>query len=230
MKQKVMVLFLAVLLLGAFVVGKELGEYAAASGKAKGQGGKTTIVVDAGHGGSDPGKVAVNGDLEKDLNLAIAKKVREKLEESGFQVIMTREKDEGLKREGKEAGKKEDLYTRVKTINDSKAALAVSIHQNSYGQSDVKGGQVFYYTHSDEGEKAANLMQEALKEVDADNTRQAKANNTYYLLKRTEIPTIIVECGFLSNPEEAEKLGEEEYQEQLAESICGGVKAYLEKD
>ncbi len=230
MKQKAMVLFLAVLLLGAFVVGKELGEYASASGEAKGKKGNNTIVVDAGHGGSDPGKVGINGELEKDLNLEIAKKVEKELKDLGFQVIMTRQDDKGLKREGRESGKKEDLRTRVDIINSSKAALAVSIHQNSYNQSDVKGAQVFYYTHSAEGKKAAAQMQEALKGADAQNTRQAKANNSYYMLKRTEVPTIIVECGFLSNPEEAKKLGEEDYQEKIAESIGEGVKRYLEKD
>lgn len=228
MKQKAMVLFLAVMLLGAFVVGKELGEYVATAGEAKEK--SNIIVVDAGHGGSDPGKVGVNGELEKDLNLEIAKKVEKELKNQGFEVIMTREDDKGLKRMGKESGKKEDLRTRVDTINNSGAALAISIHQNSYNQSDVKGGQVFYYTHSTEGKKAAVQMQEALKGGDAQNTRQAKANNSYYLLKRTEIPTIIVECGFLSNPQEAAKLKEEKYQETLAKSISEGVKRYLEKD
>ncbi len=82
---------------------------------------------------------------------------------------------------------------------------AVSIHQNSYQDEQIRGAQVFYYSHSEEGKRMAEQMQKALLTVDETNTRQAKANDTYYLLKRTEVPTIIVECGFLSNPEEAER-------------------------
>ena len=96
------------------------------------------------------------------------------------------------------------MKARVAVINETAPVLAVSIHQNSYHQEGVKGAQVFYYTHSEEGKKAAELMQEALLVLNTENNRKAKANDTYYLLKRTEAPTIIVECGFLSNWEEAE--------------------------
>lgn len=97
--------------------------------------------------------------------------------------------------------------------------MVVSIHQNSYHEEGIHGAQVFYYSHSSDGEKAAVIMQKALLAVDSDNTRQAKANDTYYILKRTEVPTVIVECGFLSNNEEAEKLVTKEYQQLLAEAI-----------
>ena len=91
------------------------------------------------------------------------------------------------------------------------------------------GSQVFYYSHSEEGKKAAEIMQDALLILNTENNRKAKANDTYYLLKRTEVPTIIVECGFLSNWEEAELLRDEEYQEKVAEAIVSGIKAYMEK-
>ena len=105
--------------------------------------------------------------------------------------------------------------------------LAVSIHQNGYEQEGICGAQVFYYTHSTEGKSAAEYMQNSLLSVDADNKRQAKANDTYYMLKRTEVPLIIVECGFLSNREEAEKLSTDEYQEKVADAICNGIETYL---
>lgn len=180
------------------------------------------IVVDSGHGGSDPGKVGINGVLEKDINLYVSKKLQKCLEEEGYQVIMTREDENGLA-----DSKVEDMKTRVTVINENKPLLAVSIHQNSYEQESIHGAQVFYYTHSKEGETAAKVMQDALLAVDPGNTRQAKANDTYYLLKRTEVPAIIVECGFLSNGEEADLLNTEEYQQKLAEAIARGIQTYV---
>ena len=105
---------------------------------------------------------------------------------------------------------------------------AVCIHQNSYQDAQIHGAQVFYYSHSEEGKRMAEVMQKALLKADEENTRQAKANDTYYLLKRTEVPTIIVECGFLSNPEEAAKLVSPKYQEKLAEAIAEGILACME--
>ena len=119
------------------------------------------------------------------------------------------------------------MKERVKLINDTAPDLAVSIHQNSYSGEEVHGAQVFYYTHSADGEKLAEIMQKALLSVDRDNHRKAKADSTYYLLRRTEVPTIIVECGFLSNYEEAEKLVDEKYQKQLAKAIVKGIESCL---
>ena len=184
---------------------------------------KRTVVVDAGHGGPDGGKTGVNGKLEKELNLIIAEKVKKLLEEEGIAVIMTREEDGWLAetRIG-------DLKERVRIMNESKADLAVSIHQNSYHEESVFGAQVFYYIHSREGEAVAKILQESLQEIDPENHRRAKANETYYLLRRTKVPTVIVECGFLTNPEEAEKLSGEEYQEQVAEAVAKGIAKCLE--
>ena len=128
-----------------------------------------------------------------------------------------------------EDGKMADMKKRVALINEEKPAIAVSIHQNSYSQADIKGAQVFYYEHSEVGKNAALIIQEELKQIDSENTREAKGNDTYYLLKKTEVPTIIVECGFLSNPTEAEKLTSEEYQQQMADAICKGIIKWLDK-
>ena len=123
--------------------------------------------------------------------------------------------------------KLEDMKKRVALINKTKPAITVSIHQNSYSDPGVKGAQVFYYVNSDVSQEAASLMQEVLRKVDAENTRQIKSNSDFYMLKKTEVPTIIVECGFLSNPGEAEKLVSEEYQEQMAQAICSGIMTWL---
>lgn len=136
---------------------------------------------------------------------------------------MTRVTDEGLEDENARNHKIEDMKERIRIINEARPDLAVSIHQNSYPQESIRGAQVFYFTHSQEGKRAAEIMQENLRLFDPQNKREAKANNTYYMLKKTEVPTIIVECGFLSNWEEAKKLASEEYQEKISQVICDGI-------
>ena len=186
-----------------------------------------TVVIDPGHGGEDPGKVGINGELEKDINLQIAMKVRELLESEGMKVVMTREDDRMLAGDGTSGKKAEDLKERIRIIDDAKADLAVSIHQNSYTSPDVNGAQVFYYSHSEEGKRAAEVMQSALLSVNPQNHRTAKANDSYYLLTRTKTPVIIVECGFLSNLDEAEKLIDEEYQTEISNAIGNGIHSCL---
>lgn len=189
-----------------------------------------TIIVDAGHGGRDPGKIGVNDALEKDINLQIALKLKKHLEDSNYNVIMTREDDRGLYSEGDGNKKATDLQKRVEIINNSDAVLAISIHQNSFTQESSKGAQVFYYTSSEKSERFANIMQEQIKESLQDgNTRQAKANESYYMLKKTRCPIIIVECGFLSNYKEAELLITQDYQEKMAEAICLGLNTYIKE-
>ncbi len=190
---------------------------------------EAAVIIDPGHGGQDPGKIGVNGAKEKDINLEIALKVKKYLEKEKITVMLTRKTDEGLESAGASNKKIEDMKARVHMINEVKPRLVVSIHQNSYQTEDVKGAQVFYYVHSSEGKEIAESMQEILRMLDPDNKRKAKANDTYYMLKRTEVPTIIVECGFLSNWEEAEKLTDEKYQEQMAETIAKGIMENLKK-
>lgn len=187
------------------------------------------VVLDAGHGGDDPGKIGINEIYEKDVNLAVAKKVKALLEARDIKVVMTREKDEMLSGEGGEVTKVGDMKARVAIVNEQEPAITVSIHQNSYHEEAISGAQVFYYSHSQEGERAAVIMQEALLAVDPENHRQAKGNDTYYLLKRTKGTTIIVECGFLSNQKEAELLGTENYQNQMAQAITDGIITYMGK-
>ena len=181
------------------------------------------------HGDSDPGKIGINQALEKDINLSIAKKVQSRLKKEGVQVLMTRENDEMLAKESDTNKKIQDMKARVQLMNESSPKLVVSIHQNSYTDERIHGAQVFYYAQSAEGKEVAEIMQKALLKVDESNKRQAKPESTYYILKRTKPPTIIVECGFLSNSEEAELLVSDDYQEKLADAITAGILACLSK-
>lgn len=224
MRKRIELAALLILIAGLIILSRNMGKYVTSD---KIETKENTVVIDAGHGGADPGKVGVNEALEKDINLEIAKRVRKLLEEKGVTVIMTREDDNSLAPEGSTNQKVTDMKARVSLIDETAPELAISIHQNSYHEAEIHGAQVFYYSHSTEGEKAAAIMQEALLSADAENTRQAKANDTYYLLKRTQFPTIIIECGFLSNPQEAEKLVSEEYQEDLTKAIVKGILTCL---
>ena len=192
------------------------------------QAAKGTIVLDPGHGGDDPGMIGAGGINEKKLNLIYAKKLQALLEAEGYRVVLTRETEEGLYDVDAAHKKAQDMQRRVAIIAEEAPLITVSIHQNSYQDAQIHGAQVFYYSHSEEGKRMAEVMQKALLKADEENTRQAKANDTYYLLKRTEVPTIIVECGFLSNPEEAAKLVSPKYQEKLAEAIAEGILACME--
>lgn len=186
------------------------------------------VVIDAGHGGQDPGKVGINGVNEKEINLQIAERVKKYLEAAGVKVVMTRETDEGLNDPGASNKKVQDMKRRIALIDKTSPAVTVSIHQNSYPEEYVHGAQVFYYNTSVQGKKLAQLIQDQLvKKADPENTRQVKANDSYYLLKKTEIPIVIVECGFLSNSEEAEKLCTPEYQDRIAWAIHMGIMQYL---
>ena len=189
---------------------------------------KDCIVLDVGHGGFDSGKIGVNGELEKDINLQIALKLKKVLEDNGISVVMTREDDQGLYDENASNKKAQDLQRRCDMINDEKPLMTISIHQNSYTSPEIRGAQVFYYTTSSESQKLAETIQKTLiEQVDPENHREAKANDSYYLLKKTDSVIVIVECGFLSNPQEAEKLADEEYQQKMADAICIGVSQYL---
>ncbi|MFG6356392.1 MAG: N-acetylmuramoyl-L-alanine amidase [Acetatifactor sp.] len=186
------------------------------------------VVIDAGHGGDDPGKIGVNQLLEKDVNLSIALKVRQYLEAQGIRVVMTREDENGLYDSGASNKKVQDMKRRVALIEETAPAITVSIHQNSYPEEYVHGAQVFYYENSRDGQLLAQLLQSQLVEkLDPENHRQIKANDSYYLLKKTNIPIVIVECGFLSNQTEAKLLGQEEYQDRVAWAIHMGILQYL---
>lgn len=145
-----------------------------------------------------------------------------------MKVVMTREDDADLADKKASSQKVSDMRNRVKIIEDADPVVTISIHQNSYTNSSVKGAQTFYYGESAEGKLLAETLQKSLIEnLDPANYREAKANESYYLLKKTPTPTVIVECGFLSNPDEELKLQKEDYQGKIVDAICEGLLAYL---
>lgn len=226
--KKSLVMFItvcAVLIVGiiAYMTAKDVLQEVSVKGSKK-----YRIVVDSGHGGIDPGKVGINGAYEKDINLAIALFLKEELQEAGCEVIMTRETDTGLYNETDSSKKIADLKRRVELMNNEKPDAIVSIHQNSFTQESSKGAQVFYQTTSAEGKKFAEIMQkQMIEDLDTGNNRVAKPNSDYYLLKNSEGTAIIVECGFLSNTQEAQLLVSEKYQKKVAKSIAKGTISYL---
>ena len=186
------------------------------------------VVIDAGHGGDDPGKIGINGAKEKDVNLSIARRVKDYLEKEDIRVVMTRETEDGLYDADASHKKVQDMKRRIEKIEETDPVLTVSIHQNSYPEEYVHGAQVFYYNGSSGGQKLAELLQKQLtKDLDPENHRQIKANESYYLLKKTKGTIVIVECGFLSNAAEAEKLCTETYQDRVAWSIHKGILQYI---
>lgn len=186
------------------------------------------VVIDAGHGGHDPGKIGVNGAKEKEINLQIAERVKAYLEASDVKVVMTRESDEGLYDPGADNKKVQDMKRRIELIDRTAPQVTVSIHQNSYPQEEIHGAQVFYYTTSNRGQELAQDIQSSLvRRADPDNRRQVKPNDSYYLLKKTDATIVIVECGFLSNGIEAEKLCTDDYQDRIAWAIHMGIMKYL---
>ncbi len=190
---------------------------------------KRIIVIDAGHGGVDPGKVGVNNVLEKDINLQIAKLLKEKLEAEGITVLMIRDSDMGLYNDGDSNKKISDMKKRCEIIDESECLLTVSIHQNSYHEESVSGPQVFYYGGSKKGEALAGAIQKQLiEQLNPPKVRTQKANDSYYLLKNVTCPVVIVECGFLSNWNEATLLCDAVYQEKVAEAVCKGILEFIE--
>lgn len=224
MKRKVGWMTLLLLMAATvFYIGRDAVIFTA-GGTVRGQQAELCVVIDAGHGGEDPGKVGINGAKEKDINLEIAEKVKQYLENNGVRVEMTRESDAGLHEAGASNKKVQDMKKRIEKIEKIQPDIVVSIHQNSYPQEAVHGAQVFYYTGSGEGQELAEEIQgQLVAKVDPDNKRQIKANDSYYLLKKTKVPIVIVECGFLSNSAEAEKLCDPEYQDRVAWAVHLGI-------
>lgn len=222
-------IMMGILLLSMFYLSKQGAEYLTSASESVVTG-KKVIVIDAGHGGKDPGKIGIDGQIEKEINLQIAEILKVFLEMDGFEVIMTRTDDNGLYDEDASNKKVQDMKRRIQMIEEADPLLVVSIHQNSYPESYVKGGQVFYYGTSTDSKSLAETIQKQLKELDPENHREAKANTSYYLLKKTSKPIVIVECGFLSNPDEAQKLSDEHYQEKLAFKIFMGIVQELAKE
>ena len=189
------------------------------------------VVIDAGHGKPDEGAESSKGTTEAQTNLAIALKVQNLLEQSGCTVILTRSDENAIYDiDSKTLREKKisDIHNRVKIGNESQADIFVSIHLNKIPQQQYDGWQTFYKEGNSDGQKLATLIQNNLNEsIEKENKRVPKPIENIYIINHVEIPTTIVECGFLSNPEEEQKLLEDNYQNKLAWGIYNGIIDYF---
>lgn len=183
------------------------------------------IYLDAGHGGPDPGTIYKN-IYEKYINLEICEKLQKTLEEEGAIVYQTRYGDYDLSKNYTGSRKKSDLNNRAKIINASGADMYISIHLNSISSSTWSGAQVFYDDVNSKNKELAILMQEQLKQ-DLKTTREIKEISTMLMNRKIEIPGVLIEAGFLSNPNDRYLLRKNEYQEKIAESIKNGIIKYF---
>lgn len=189
-----------------------------------------TIVLDAGHGGPDGGAVSKQGVIEKDINLAVALYLRDYLQQAGAIVVMTREVDRDLAEpdtKGYSKRKTEDLKKRVRFIEEQQAKMLVSIHMNSIPSPRWRGAQTFFYLNNGNSANLADLIQDELRRNLENTDRVAKqSDKPVYVLEALKIPAVLVEVGFLSNPEEAALLGDDKYQRKVAASIYQGILRY----
>lgn len=187
-----------------------------------------TVVIDAGHGGIDGGVSGVKTKVkESDLNLELARRLKNKFQEVGITVVMTRSSYGGLYGTTARGFKKRDLEKRVKIINSSKADAMISIHHNYYSSSPRRGATAFFGKGKIEGEKLAKSIQKRFNELSGQTRDYSALQGDYYLLNQSNCPSVICECGFLSNEEEERLLLSEEYQNEIAEKIFYGVIEYL---
>lgn len=193
------------------------------------------IVLDAGHGGEDGGAVGVDGLLEKTVNLKVAQMLQDMFSLAGVPVVMTRTEDKMLNDpDAAVSGKRKmtDLRSRLKLAQETPEGILVSIHMNSFSQAQYHGLQVYYSPHHRDSAILAEAVQEQVKTyLQPDNSRKIKpADSSIYLLAHCDRPAVLIECGFLSNPEECSKLGDEEYLGELSTVIFSAICHYLSLD
>ena len=188
---------------------------------------RPTIVIDAGHGGMDSGTTSCTGMPESTLNLQIARRVDLVFRLLGYKTQMTRTTPDALSTEGStiHAKKVSDLKNRVTMVNEHSNCILISIHQNYYPESRYYGPQVFY---TETGHSLADSVQNSLNLLTPDIHRQCKPSSGIYLMEHINHPGILVECGFLSNPQEETKIRNENYQKKLACAIAGAAAAHIE--
>lgn len=187
------------------------------------------VVIDAGHGGADSGAVGSRTGVEEaKINLSIAKLLQAEFERHGYVVIMTRVDENGLYGQKSEGFKLRDLKNRVEIINSAKPDVVISIHINKYSLSSRRGAQVFFNANSSDSEFLARSVQNHLNLMPEAKRTYRELAGDYYILRESEFPAIITECGFLSNPEEEMLLQDEVYQKAIANAIFNGANAYVE--
>ena len=186
-----------------------------------------TIVIDAGHGGRDDGCSGVDGTKESVINLAISKSLKTYLETLGIRVIMTRSDSNGLYDANATNYKQSDMENRIKIIESAKPDMVISIHQNSFADSSQMGAQAFYQEHDEKSKEFAESVQTQLV-YQLDHARDNANSGDYYLLKESGVSSVLIECGYLTNSEEEQKLNTTEYQNRVAYAIMCGVVKYFE--
>ena len=193
---------------------------------------RPVIVLDAGHGGLDSGAVGKSGVLEKDVNLSVVKHLREMLEMSGFQVVVTRDEDISIYDAGVEGirnQKLSDMDNRYEIVQSYPDSIFLCIHQNNFTDPAYFGGQMFYNNNNPDNRTLAQIMQNRFAALQEGNDREIKlSGNELFLLKDNKNPSLMIECGFLSNPEEEALLATTEYQQKLAFSIYCGVLEFID--
>lgn len=186
-----------------------------------------TVVIDAGHGGIDGGVTGVNtGTKESDINLAISRKLKEHLEDAGYKVVMTRLNTEGLYGMATKNKKLKDMERRKEKINEANPDLVVSIHCNYYPRSSIRGAQVFYAPNSEQSKPMAAKMQQMLN-ANLEASKRVEAVGDYYILQCSPFPSLLVECGFLSSPDDEKLLVDSAYQDKVAYTVFSGIHASL---
>lgn len=193
---------------------------------------RPVIVLDAGHGGLDSGAVGKSGVLEKDVNLSVVKHLREMLELSGFQVVVTRDEDISIYDAGVEGirnQKLSDMDNRLEIVQSYPDSIFLCIHQNNFTDPDYFGGQMFYNNNHPDNRTLAQIMQNRFAILQEGNDREIKlSGDELFLLKDNTNPSLMIECGFLSNPEEEALLATTEYQQKIAFTIYCGVLEFIE--
>ncbi len=215
---KIVVLLVFCLFSGAFPV------HAAEVSFLKGR----TVVVDPGHGGYDPGTVR-RGICEKHINLEIALKLKKTLEETGVRVILTRNGDYNLAVAGLHSreARRYDLSKRLELVTKNKAELLVSIHVNAFGMTSCRGPEVFYFSDAKGSKLLADYIMDELRLIQGTPSKRLPKNNDYFVLRNCSSAAVLVETGYLSNPEDRKKLLDPAYQKTLAEKISFGIVKYM---
>jgi len=191
--------------------------------------GDRVVLIDAGHGGVDPGAVGISKVLEKDVTLAVSKRLQALVQQSGAKTIMVREDDRDLgTSQGLLKRKREDLAQRIQLALDTQAEVYISIHANSFPNAKLTGAQTFYHSDSPEGKLLAQSIQQELNKMTNGN-RVIKGNQDIYVLKKAHQAAVTVELGFLSNSAEEQLLATPEYQQKLAVAIYQGLSVYFSK-
>lgn len=185
-----------------------------------------TIVLDAGHGGRDGGSVGVNGTIEKEINLRYTLALKEKLVSAGYRVELTRKTDDGLYLESAKNKKMSDLNARMEIIKRANPNLVISIHMNSFSSQSAHGASTYYRSGDESGQIVSDLIQQSLNTYLGAPSTKGKVGD-YYILNESYYTAVLIECGFLSNPEEEHLLNTDEYLEKFVDAVYNGILLYF---